>query len=74
MQSDGAPRSFAQRLGMKAHLLVCAWCRRYGRQIRFLQRFAGPDLHHPLSPASLSSAARDRLRQAMEQSAGTDSL
>lgn len=25
-----------ERLGMKLHLMLCRWCRRYGRQIRFL--------------------------------------
>jgi hypothetical protein len=25
------------RLGLRCHLLFCAWCRRYGRQLRFLR-------------------------------------
>lgn len=25
-----------ERLGVNLHLLLCRWCRRYGRQLRFL--------------------------------------
>ena len=26
-----------QRVGLRIHLLLCKWCRRYGKQIRFLR-------------------------------------
>ena len=26
------------RIGLKCHLLYCVWCRRYGRQLRFLRQ------------------------------------
>jgi len=33
---DGA--SLAQRMRLTAHLAICAWCRRYVRQIKLLRR------------------------------------
>ena len=58
------PLPAAKRAGLFLHLLVCKWCRRYGRQIRFMQKGAR---EHPenLSEAdsrSLSSEARERIK------------
>ena len=72
MQSDGAPRSFLQRFGMRLHLVVCNWCRRYGRQIRFLQRFAHDGHEHFPQPSLLSNDARERLRQSLREKSGVD--
>jgi len=67
--------SWPQRFGLGLHLLVCRWCRRYGRQLRFIcraARHAGDHEHEPgPEPAqgapALSPEARDRLRQALRQ-------
>ena len=32
--------SLPKRVRMRFHLLVCRWCRRYGKQIRFLHQAA----------------------------------
>ena len=32
--------SASQRTGLALHLMVCKWCRRYGKQIRFLHEAA----------------------------------
>ena len=39
LQSDAVhrPLPFLQGLGLRIHLLVCAWCRRYGKNISFLK-------------------------------------
>ena len=57
-----------QRLGLRIHLALCKWCRRYGEQITFLrsttQRYAQDDQHSP--PQVLSSQARERIKQRLE--------
>ena len=42
LQSDllDQPLSLPRRFGLRLHLLVCKWCRRYGKQIRFLHEAA----------------------------------
>ena len=72
IQSDGARRSLAQRFGMKLHLLVCSWCRRYGRQVRFLQRFAHDEHEPAVEPSPLSSEAKERLKKSLGQNSGAD--
>jgi hypothetical protein len=57
------PLSPAKRTGLWLHLLICKWCRRYGRQIRMLRAAAH---HHPdkftgASPQTLSGEARARI-------------
>ena len=57
--------SFSQRLGLRIHLYLCKWCRRYGSQIEFLrtasQHEPKPDESLPARP--LSPEARERIRQ-----------
>jgi hypothetical protein len=60
--------TFAERLALKGHLLVCAWCRRYRDQLHHLTRFAAqlmPSLgKSPTLPGSLlSESAKDRIRR-----------
>src|SRR6185369_2786140 len=69
LQSDALDRNlpFSKRVGLRFHLLVCRWCRRYGKQIRFL-REAMHDHPEELCEASsqgLSSEARERLKRAL---------
>ena len=54
-----------QGVGLRFHLLLCKWCRRYGKQIRFLRDAAHehPDeLAQPASP-KLPDTARERIKQ-----------
>jgi DNA-directed RNA polymerase specialized sigma24 family protein len=63
------PLSPARRLGLRIHLLLCKWCRRYGTQIQFL-RTASQQMPEPANPPSatgLSTEARDRIRQMLEE-------
>ena len=67
IQSDALerPLGVSQRLGMWLHLLVCKWCRRYGRQIRFLSHAAqehSDDLTGCV-PQNLPAEARQRIKQ-----------
>ncbi len=66
-QSEGLdhPLPLTKRLGLWMHLLICKWCRRYGKQIRFL-REAAHEHHEELAeakPQKLSDDARERIKQ-----------
>ena len=53
------------RVGLRIHLLLCGWCRRYGKQIRFLRNAAHDhteQLVEPI-PQKLPKAARERMKQ-----------
>lgn len=59
------PLPFPRSFGLKVHLLLCKWCRRYRNQISFLRTAAHESSdkdvcgsHHSLSPE-----AKDRIRQ-----------
>ena len=54
-----------ERLGLRLHLVLCKWCRRYGKQIRFLHDTAHVhpnELTEPV-PQKLPDAARERMKQ-----------
>ena len=57
-----------QRLGLRFHLVLCKWCRRYGKQITFLrsatQRCAQDEQHSP--PQALPSEARERIKRRLQ--------
>ena len=60
------PLSLPQRLGLRLHLLICKWCRRYAKQIRFLRQAVRehPDeVNGP--PQGLSREARERLKRSL---------
>jgi len=54
----------AKRLGLWLHLLVCVWCRRYGRQIHLLhdQAKQHTDALTKAAPQTLTSEARERIK------------
>lgn len=61
------PLPFWKRLGLRVHLCLCQWCRRYGKQIRFL-RHAAHEHPEELTKATserLSPEARERLKQSL---------
>ena len=54
----------AQRLGLRLHLFICKWCRRYGKQLGFFRAAADYPTDQPLvAPKSLSPDARARIHQ-----------
>lgn len=59
---------FSKRLGLRLHLLICKWCRRYGRQIRFLHDAAGEHSESLTDavPQQLSPEARERIKQQLQ--------
>lgn len=69
LQSEALDHSLSrgQRLGLRLHLLLCKWCRRYRKQIRFLRQAVHehPDEVNDAPPQSLSPEARKRLKQSL---------
>ena len=64
-QSLEQPLSFRTRLKMRLHFLICVWCERYVKQLKFLQH-AGSHLDHQaesLPGRGLSAEARQRIVQ-----------
>jgi hypothetical protein len=64
------PLSLTNRFGVQLHLFLCRWCRRYGKQLRFLRQ-ALHDHPEQLTAAEapgLSPDARDRLKRAVRES------
>ena len=66
LQSEALDRKLPlrQRFGLRAHLLLCKWCRRYGKQITFLRDAAHehPDKMAEPVPQRLSDEARERIK------------
>ena len=56
---------WSRRLGLRLHLVLCKWCRRYGRQIAFIHQAAQvhPEKMADAIPQGLSDEARERIRQ-----------
>jgi len=71
LQSEALDHSLprGQRFGLRLHLLLCKWCRRYGKQIRFLRQAVHehPDEVNDVTPQSLTPEARERLKQALRE-------
>jgi len=62
--SEGMERNLPLRLRwrMRLHLMICAWCGRYQRQLKFLRR-AAPHLHeHGGDESVLTTEARGRIK------------
>jgi hypothetical protein len=64
--ADRQPLSLARRIGLKFHLLVCGWCRRYGKQVSFLRSVAHE--HEPDKTASAPSSLPPDVRERMKRS------
>jgi hypothetical protein len=67
LQSQALDQTIAwpKRLGLGLHLLVCKWCRRYGKQIRFLRHVVrdNPEHLHESAPRRLTTESRERIEQ-----------
>ncbi len=61
-----APPSLKTRLQMRLHYLICAWCHRYARQLRFLHA-ASPGLQDRIEAHSARQLAPDSKRRLIER-------
>ena len=60
--------TFLQRFGLRFHLVLCKWCRRYAKQVTFMRSAApehAPDDRHSL-PQVLSPEARERIKRILQ--------
>jgi hypothetical protein len=58
-----------EKLGLRYHLVLCKWCRAYGKQIRFLHSAAKEsalDDDYPSPMPALSSGARERIKRSLQ--------
>lgn len=70
-ESLDRPLPLQKRIGIKLHFLICIWCEQYLKQLRFVRdavrqhpdRLEGQD---GSSAPSLSQAAKDRIKRALE--------
>ncbi len=71
LQSEELDRSlpFFKRAGLGLHLLVCSWCRRYGKQIRFIKGAVHDhaDAVHDAEPKTLSEEAKERMKRSLQE-------
>jgi hypothetical protein len=63
------PLPVGKRMGLWLHLLVCRWCRRYGKQIHLLHEHAreNEETLTAASPQKLSTEARQRITQKLKE-------
>ncbi|MCA9184772.1 MAG: zf-HC2 domain-containing protein [Planctomycetales bacterium] len=70
LMSAGLDRQlrWSERWAVRMHALVCASCRRFGRQLNFLHTAAHQcDQHAPSPNTTLSDDLRQRIAQAIRQ-------
>jgi len=72
LQSEARDRSlsFFEKLGLRLHLFLCKWCRRYGEQLKFL-RSAAREWEQDESrqaPQGLPPEARERIKEKLKSS------
>ena len=62
-QSLDQPLSFRTRLKMRLHFLICVWCERYDKQLKFLHHASTQcdHRHETLPGRGLSAEARQRI-------------
>ncbi len=62
------PLRLRQRIGLRIHLVLCRWCRRYGKQIGFLRSMAHEHEKHgdALPTQSLRSEAKERMKERLK--------
>ena len=71
LQSDHMERELSrrERLGLRLHLLLCRWCRRYGQHVRWLRHSIQehPEDLAEAQPQCLSPEARERIKRVLKQ-------
>src|SRR5271156_4668664 len=62
------PLTPLETFGLRVHLVLCKWCRRYGRQINSICSTAHEHAQDdsPTQPQKLSFEARERMKQMLQ--------
>jgi len=72
LQSEAMDRTLSlfESVGLRIHRFLCGWCRRYGKQLKFLDTAAHRCAEHeePESVHKLSPQARERIKQKLQSS------
>jgi hypothetical protein len=60
---------FITRIKLRIHYLMCSFCERYSRQLKYIRRVAHefPDKIGEISDAKLPTDAKERLKAALRQ-------
>jgi hypothetical protein len=68
-QSMDSKQSLTMRIKLRLHYLICAWCRRYEKQLHKLRTFASsvPDHVDDFSSDTLSPTAKERMKEALRE-------
>ncbi|MDX1953142.1 MAG: hypothetical protein SFY81_13255 [Verrucomicrobiota bacterium] len=70
LQSQALDTSLPARkfLGLRIHLALCRWCRRYGKQIVFIRSVAHKDKTHDEAPSrqAFPPEARQRIKERLK--------
>lgn len=64
------PLGFRERLGLRMHILMCVYCRRFERQIELMRkamRVLGRRVRADTEGADLTPEARERIRKALAE-------
>jgi hypothetical protein len=63
------PLNRGERVGLQIHLILCRWCRRYGRQLAHLHALAQEHQGQLTEtvPAELPASSRERLKAALRR-------
>ncbi|MDC4223936.1 MAG: hypothetical protein MPW15_06830 [Candidatus Manganitrophus sp.] len=61
------PLSLRRRASIRLHFLICKWCSRYKKQLRFIHNILGgnPEKVGENTPETLSREAQERIKQAL---------
>jgi len=57
----------SRRMGIRIHLMMCRFCRRYNKQLRLIHSFLEQKWKKMLGNEQLSSEARQRILKAIEK-------
>lgn len=61
------PLSLRRRLSIRLHFLICKWCFRYQKQLRFIRNILSrnPEKVGETAPDALSQETKERIKKAL---------
>jgi hypothetical protein len=68
LQSDALdrPLPWLQRVGLRIHLVLCVWCARYAKQVKFLHAAAQQCDHDHAAKPVMPAEARARIKRRLQ--------
>jgi len=65
-RSLDTPLPLSRQMGIRVHLMMCKFCRRYNRHLRLIHALLNREREKMLAKEQLSSEARERILKAIE--------